>query len=246
MPHALSERQKEYLNFIREYIRANEMSPGLDEIARHFDVKSPTAHKILEALQAKGFIYFVRSSEAGFYIRLVERAGMHEVVMPVPIFGKVDYLGEIQNFPEYFGGFDDFFFGGKPNTIFAVVLTKDIPIANMKAGDTIVFDQSKKPQPGDICILPIGQRLFLAKIASKTMDREVHSVETSIKYPIPVDLCNPNVEQLLNYYPLAFDENTEEILFAIAEDQDWPLVPLPTSFAVATALHLWRKFEVGG
>ena len=73
MPHALTERQKEYLEFIREYIRENEMSPGLDEIARHFSVKPPTAHKILEALQTKGFVYFIRSSEAGFF--KVVRAG---------------------------------------------------------------------------------------------------------------------------------------------------------------------------
>ena len=66
MPHALTERQKEYLEFIREYIRENEMSPGLDEIARHFDVKSPTAHKILEALQIKGFIILSVPVRLGF------------------------------------------------------------------------------------------------------------------------------------------------------------------------------------
>lgn len=244
MPHALTERQKEYLKFIREYIRENEMSPGLDDIARHFYVRSPTAHKILESLQIKGFIYFVRSSEAGFFIRLNERAGMQEVVMHVPIFGKVDHLGEVLDFPEKLGGFDDFFFGAKPETIFAVLLTEDIPNLKMRAMDAIIFDRSKKPQPGDICILPIGHRLFLAKIDSKTIDRQVHSLETSIRFPIPADLIDPEVDQLLNYYPLVHDESTDGLFIAITEEQNWPIVPLPSNLVVATALHLWRVLEV--
>jgi SOS-response transcriptional repressor LexA len=244
VPYALTERQKEYLDFIREYIRENEMSPGLDEIARHFGVKPPTAHKILDALQAKGYIYSVRSRESGFFIRLVERAGMREVVMHVPIVGKVDYLGEVLDFPEDLGEFPDFFFGAEPYSIFALILTEDIPNARMRRGDSIVFDLSKKPQPGDICILPIGQRLFLAKIGSKTIDRQVQSLETSIRFPIPTDLIDPEADQLLNYYPLALKKSTEGLLIAIADEQNWPLVPLPSNLVVATALHLWRVLEV--
>jgi len=52
MPHALTDRQREYLEFIREYIRKNESSPRLEEIAEHFHVTSPTAHKTLKALQS--------------------------------------------------------------------------------------------------------------------------------------------------------------------------------------------------
>ena len=59
MPHALTERQKEILDFIKNYIRENEDSPSLQEIADHFSVTSPTAHKILDALQQKDFIFFM-------------------------------------------------------------------------------------------------------------------------------------------------------------------------------------------
>jgi SOS-response transcriptional repressor LexA len=170
LPHALTERQKEYLHFIREYIRENEVSPGLDEIARYFGVKPPTAHKILEALKIKGFIFFVRSSGSGFFIRPVERAGMQEVVMHVPVFGRADHLGELVNYPEDLGYFPDFFFGAQPYSIYAIRLTEDIPSAHMRARDLIVFDRNKKPQPDDICIVPIGKRFFLVKIVSKTID----------------------------------------------------------------------------
>ncbi len=74
MPHALTDRQRDYLNFIKSYIAQNELSPRLEEVAGHFDVKPPTAHKTLEALQRKGFLIFDRTSTSGFFIRLIERA----------------------------------------------------------------------------------------------------------------------------------------------------------------------------
>lgn len=245
MPHALSERQKEYLQFIKEYIRENEMSPSLNEIARYFGVKPPTAHKILDALQIKGYIYSVRSSESGYFIRLAERAGLTEVAMHVPIVGKVNCFGEVFDFPEDLGGFADFFFGAKSNTIFSLILIEDIPNANMQARDVIIFDRSKKPQPGDICIIPIGEMLLLAKIASRTIDRQIHSLETSIRYPVPEDLIDSSNDQLLNYYPLAYDERTDDLFTTIAEVQKWPLTPLPTNLVMATALHIWRVLQVG-
>ena len=70
MPHALTPRQREYLDFIRDYIQQNESSPRLDDIAEHFKVKRPTAHKALEALQSKGYLYFGRDRISGFFIRL--------------------------------------------------------------------------------------------------------------------------------------------------------------------------------
>ncbi len=60
MPHALTTRQREYLEFLREYIKENETSPRLEEIAEHFGVKPPTAHKTLEAFHRQG-IYLFRS-----------------------------------------------------------------------------------------------------------------------------------------------------------------------------------------
>jgi len=86
------------------------------------------------------------------------------------------------------------------------------------AGDLVIFDQTKKPQPGDICIGPIGRRLFLIQIAAKTMDREIHSFETAIWYPMPNDLIDPELGQRLNWYPLAYDDQTHNIFTAIAEE----------------------------
>jgi SOS-response transcriptional repressor LexA len=240
LPHSLTDLQKEYLDFIRGYIRENESSPRLDEIAGHFGVKAPTAHKILSALQSKGYLYFGRDRKSGFFIRLIERAGSAEVVMEVPIAGKIAALGEVVDFPKELGHFASVFIGATYGDVFALGVSEDISQASMLAGDLVIFDTGKKPQPGDICIAPIGQRMFLIRIASKTMDREIHSFETAIWYPIPNYLIDPELDQMLNWYPHAYDEKTHDQLTIIAEEQNWPIAPMPPDFIVATALRLSR------
>jgi SOS-response transcriptional repressor LexA len=240
LPHSLTDLQKEYLDFIRGYIRENESSPRLDEIAGNFGVKAPTAHKILSALQSKGYLYFGRDRKSGFFIRLIERAGSAEVVMEVPIAGNIAALGEIIDFPKELGHFVSVFVGATIGEVFALALKDDIPQANMLASDLVIFDTEKKPQPGDICIAPIGHRMFLIHIASKTLDREILSLETAIRYPIPNDLIDPEFDQMLHWHPLAYDENTHAQFMSIAEEQNWPIAPIPSNFIVATALRLSR------
>ncbi len=147
MPHALSPLQRKYLEFIREYIKANESSPRLDEISAHFGVKSPTVHKMLEALQSKSYLYFGRDSISGFFIRLVERAGSAEIVIEVPTVGKINKLGEIYDFPEKHGHFATVLIGANPETIFALAVMEEIPQANMLPQDVLICDYGKKPQP---------------------------------------------------------------------------------------------------
>jgi len=241
LPHALTDLQKEYLDFLREFIRKNESSPRLDEIAGHFKVKAPTAHKILETLQSKGYLYFGRDPVSGFFIRLIERAGSSEVVMEVPIAGRVTAMGEVIDFPQELGHFASVFVGVAPGDVFALMATEDIPQASILSGDLLLFDTHKKPQPGDICIGPIGKRLFLLRIASKTMDREMLTFETAMAYPIPENLSHPELGQLLNWHPLAYDEDTHDWFTKVAEEEHFPAAPLKPEWIVATALRLIRS-----
>ncbi len=100
MPQELTDRQQEYLDFIRDYIQENESAPRLDEIARHFGVASPTAHKALETLQDKGYLYFGRDSHTGFYIRLIEFEDTSSGVTEIHFLGDVDQFGIVRNFPQ--------------------------------------------------------------------------------------------------------------------------------------------------
>jgi SOS-response transcriptional repressor LexA len=240
LPHSLTDLQREYLDFLRQYIQKNESSPRLEEIAGHFKVKAPTAHKILETLQSKGYLYFGRDPNSGFFIRLIERAGSSEIVMEVPIAGRVGEYGEVYDFPQNLGHFASVFVGVAPTEVFALAVTKNIPQASILSGDLIIFDVHKKPQPGDICIGPIGKRLFFLQIASKTYDKNTISFETAQAYPIPEKLTNLELDQLLNWHPLAYDEMTHDWFTKVAEDESWPIAPLKPEFIVATALRLSR------
>lgn len=53
----LTKRQKEILDFVREFVEEKGYSPSFEEIARHFHYSSlATVHEHLENLRAKGFI----------------------------------------------------------------------------------------------------------------------------------------------------------------------------------------------
>ncbi|MDK1029067.1 MAG: hypothetical protein QGD96_07030, partial [Anaerolineae bacterium] len=125
MPHALTNRQREYLEFIREYVKEKESSPRLEEVAERFGVKSPTAHKTLKAIMRAGYIIAGRSSTSGYFIRLIERAGSAETVIEIPIAGNVDRYGEIFDFPENHGHFATLLIGANPGQVFALAAQDD-------------------------------------------------------------------------------------------------------------------------
>jgi len=243
MPHALTDRQLEYLRFLREYIKKNELSPRLEEIADHFGVKPPTAHKILEALHNKGYIYFARDSVSGFFIRLIERAGTAETIMEVVIAGKVNRYGELTEFPDNHGHFASVLPGASREDVFALAVSANIPEASILVGDLLICDRAKRPQPGDIAILPFGRsgrRFFLCRIHSLTSDKDLDNLEVSNLYPIPEKLLDTSPGQRFHWSPLAFGSETEDVFEKEAEKEQMPLRAIPPDFVVATVLRLTR------
>lgn len=243
MPHALTSRQHEYLEFLRKYIKENESSPRLEEVAGYFGVKPPTAHKTLEALHNKGYIYFARDSISGFFIRLIERAGTTETMNEVIIAGKCNRYGELLEFPEKHGHFSSVLQGAKRDDIFALVTSESIPEASILVGDLLICDRSKRPQPGDIAILPFGKsgkRLLLCRIHSITSDRDLDNLEVSNQYPIPEKLLDTSLGQRFNWSPLAFGKDTEEYFTQQADKENVPLRAIPPEFILGTVLRLTR------
>lgn len=243
MPHALTDRQREYLDFIREFVRENESSPRLEDIANHFGVAAPTAHKMLEALQVKGYLYFGRDSISGFFIRLIQNAGSPETVIEVPVTGKVDRYGLLYDFPEKYHHFATLLAGSEPGNVFALAIMADIPKASLLAQDLLIFDMGRKPQPGDICILPFGDRFILAYVHSLTLDERTTALETALQYPVPDDLKDPNLQQLLNWNPIAYDEDTEAELLRLAAEHDVIPASFPRDWSVGVALRLTRHLS---
>jgi len=243
MPHALTSRQREYLDFLHKYIKENESSPRLDEIASHFGVKLPTAHKTLEALHNKGYIFFARDSVSGFFIRLTERAGTAETMIEVVIAGEVNRYGELLNFPKEHGHFASVLPGADPENVFALVTSDSIPEASILAGDWLICDRGKRPQPGDIAILPFGKkgkRFLLCRIHSLTSDKDLDTLEASNQYPVPEKLLDTSLGQRFNWRPLAFGEETEEYFLQETEKEKMPLRPIPPELVLGTVLRLTR------
>ena len=157
----------------------------------------------------------------------------------VVISGVVGHLGEVLEFPKNHGHFASVLAGAKPENLFAMAVGNDIPQANILAGDLIIFDQAKIPQPGDTCIAPIGERLFLIYIGGKTFDARTPALVMSQKYQIP-EALSPHRRQYLHWYPLAYDEDNHNYFLQIAEEQQMPISPYAPELILATALRLVR------
>lgn len=163
----LTDRQQEVLVFIREYTAKHKCAPRLDEIANHFDVKPPTAHKILEALQQNGYILFGRDNITGFYIRLIERAGTDASIGEIPVVGSVDRNGEIHDITKKIGHIVTVLLLSRPEDLFAVHVTAQIPEAALTPHDLIICDQGRASKPRNLCIALINGRLLLVDILAQ-------------------------------------------------------------------------------
>jgi SOS-response transcriptional repressor LexA len=164
MPHALPPRQRDYLEFSREYIKENECAPRLDELANHFGVTSATAHKILGILRDKGYLYFDRDQVTGFYIRLQEKQGTSADIKEIAITGILDKYGEVLEFPKYHGHFPFVLQSQETKNVFTIKVYEHISSAGILGSDLLIFSATRKPQPDHICMYLFGKRKFLVKM----------------------------------------------------------------------------------
>jgi site-specific DNA-methyltransferase (adenine-specific) len=77
----LTKRQKQILDYIKEYIKKNDYAPTLEEIKKHFRLSSiSTVHQHLENLETKG--YLIKSENQPRSIQLIKkkRANLIEIV----------------------------------------------------------------------------------------------------------------------------------------------------------------------
>ena len=83
----LTKRQKQILDFVREFVEENGYSPSFEEIARHFEYSSlATVHEHLENLRQKGFIR--KSYNESRSIELIP-TGSRVSAVELPLMGAV-------------------------------------------------------------------------------------------------------------------------------------------------------------
>ena len=87
---ALTEKQKNILEFIEDFLEKEGMSPTVYEIAEHFDIKTSTVFAHLKALQRKNQLS--RSSKArSISLSQTRRPIKHmSFVLPIPLLGRIN------------------------------------------------------------------------------------------------------------------------------------------------------------
>ncbi len=69
----LTPKQKKVLEFVKKYSEKHEFAPSLEEIKKHFKLKSvATVHQHLEALESKGFLEREKNQHRSITVRPVE------------------------------------------------------------------------------------------------------------------------------------------------------------------------------
>jgi SOS-response transcriptional repressor LexA len=239
MPHALTNRQREYLQFIREYIKINESSPRLEEIADHFGVASPTANKTLKALQKKGVLYFKRDKVSGYYIRTPERYIQDGTLREIMVTGILDRYGEVLEFPKYHRHFPYVLPEGTGD-VFALDIYQHIPSAKILGRDIMIFINGIEAKPGDICIFPYGERNFLVRMYAMDFSEDTPFYQLAIGW----ENLKDDYEGYLFWWPLTENEETTEYLAEVVYEQEVHWGPIPPDRIIGKALRLVRRLAI--
>ncbi len=186
MKKDLTKRQKEILDFLKNFINQNGYPPTLREIAYHFGLNGPRGpQKVLKALEGKGYIRKVRGSSRA--IEVLNKPMNHiNQVFSIPIVGSVkagEPLLSIQNMEGYvnvdknFVSSDDFFL---------LRVKGDSMIgAQIKDGDLALIKPQSHAEDGEIVVALVDEEATIKRIFKKR-DSVILKPENSLMRPIVV------------------------------------------------------------
>ncbi|MBI4544803.1 MAG: transcriptional repressor LexA, partial [Gemmatimonadetes bacterium] len=147
----LTKRQKEILDFLREFVEERGYAPSFEEIARHFSYSSlATVHEHLENLKAKGFIR--KSYNESRSIELLP-TGIRVAAVELPLLGRVAAGHPIEAIPdqEAVAVPEDMLGRGGPNYVLRV--TGDSMIdEQIRDGDYIVVNARQTAHNGEMVV----------------------------------------------------------------------------------------------
>ncbi len=95
VPRPLTPRQKDVLDFVREYLRKKGYSPSLDEIATHFGISIPSVHQHVELIRKKG--YLKKDESQSRSMTLLQES---VTTFQVPLLGKISAGQPIEAYEE--------------------------------------------------------------------------------------------------------------------------------------------------
>jgi repressor LexA len=154
MPITLYKRQKQILDFIRQYIQKNGFSPTLTEIAHALGVSSlATVHEHLTTMAKKGIIKRYQGSVRG--IEIVEpgnSSSMNEVELPVLGLIAAGQPIEPQTDPNASLSVPPGMLSGKKRAYVLQVKGTSMVEEGILEGDFVVIEQKETANNGEIVV----------------------------------------------------------------------------------------------
>ncbi len=179
----LTKRQKEILDFLRNFITNHKYPPTIREIATSFKISVKGAYDHVKAIEKKGYIRcdFNRSRA----IEILEESKREEDLVEIPLIGNVaagiplfaeENWERILKFPA-----EEF----RKGTYFALRVKGDSMMnAGILDGDTAIFLQKHTANNGDIIVAMVNEEAVTLKRFFKEKNRIKLKAENPVYPPI--------------------------------------------------------------
>ena len=159
----LTPRQKQILDFITKYNKRYGVSPALEEIKRHFRLKSVSGiHQHIESLKNKGYLNKAENQPRGIEIRKTKLAG----TTTIPLLGVITAGQPVETYeiPEKITVFKDLIRGS--GDYFALKINGNSMIdEGIFDGDTVIIRKQQTAENGETVVALInGSEPTLKKI----------------------------------------------------------------------------------
>ncbi len=185
---AISQRQQQILNFIKQETEAQGYPPSVREICRAVGLKSTsTVHGHLSQLERKGYIR--RDSSKPRAIEVLPAAGVmpRSATVAVPLVGRVTAglpVLAVENIEDYFPLPKDF---GAQGALFMLRVAGDSMIeAGILDGDYVIVRQQENAENGEIVVALLEDEATVKRFF-KEHDKIRLQPENSFMEPIIVD-----------------------------------------------------------
>ncbi len=179
----LTNRQREVLNFIKEFISINKYPPSVREIAGAFNISSSGAHDHLKALVKKGEINF--SSNRSRAIEVTSLSTERDEILRIPLLGNVAAGLPLMSEENLEGYIKVAASSLKDGSHFALHVRGDsMQDAGILDGDIAVFIQKQTANNGDIVIARINDEAVTLKRFYKEKNRIKLKAENPVYPPI--------------------------------------------------------------
>ncbi len=147
---ALTRRQKQILDFIREFIETKGYSPSLEEIGRHFNLSSvATVHKHVTNLVRKGLLRRTWNQNRSLEVVSEDEAPRAVVV---PLVGRVhaDRPIEAMEFPEHVE--IPAWLMGRGHTYALLVVGDAMIDEQVRDGDWLIVEERRHAESGQLAV----------------------------------------------------------------------------------------------